>query len=266
MRGRPPMAGEPAGAQPQILAMLDDEGPGEDGLQHALAGAGAQPAVVAHAVSTAVLARLDRPRRLRVVGAGRGALHLDLDGFVVTIGDPPGADDAERDRRRRGEAPRSVAWDPARPRPGTRCAAPGLARRVRALATGWPPGWPSPTSPRRRRRAAAGRGPGLTPEGDDVLAGAAAAVRALAPPPGSRRRADAPRGGAGPGGRAGAHGRALGHPARPRGRRGRARAGPPPAGGRPGGRARAAPSPTSGGWARPRGARWRRGSPSRPGT
>jgi hypothetical protein len=25
-----------------------------------------------------VLARLDRPRRLRVVGAGRGALHLDL--------------------------------------------------------------------------------------------------------------------------------------------------------------------------------------------
>ena len=32
-----------------------------------------------------MLARLDGPRWLRVVGAGRGALHLDLDGFVVTV-------------------------------------------------------------------------------------------------------------------------------------------------------------------------------------
>jgi hypothetical protein len=162
-------------------------------------------------VSTAVLARLDRPRRLRVLGSGRGALHLDLDGFVVTIGVHGVPMMPNGIAAGRGEAPRSVAWDPAAPPawdpvvrppelPPGAVAALGewLAARVAV------PDVPVPVAGERLL----GRGPGLTPEGDDVLAGAAAAVRALGPaaglapggrdalvaalvPPGVRRRTGA---------------------------------------------------------------------------
>ena len=65
------VAREAARPEAQILAQLDDEGAPLDGLAHADPRGGAQPAV-ARAVSTAVLARLDRPRRLRALGSGRG--------------------------------------------------------------------------------------------------------------------------------------------------------------------------------------------------
>ncbi|HEX2504333.1 MAG TPA: DUF2877 domain-containing protein [Miltoncostaeaceae bacterium] len=162
-------------------------------------------------MSTAVLARLDRPRRLRVLGSGRGALHLDLDGFVVTIGVHGVPMMPNGIAAGRGEAPRSVAWDPAAPPtwdpvvrppelPPDAVAALGewLAARVAV------PDVPVLVAGERLL----GRGPGLTPEGDDVLAGAAAAVRALGPaaglapggrdalvaalvPPGVRRRTGA---------------------------------------------------------------------------
>ncbi|HEX2507828.1 MAG TPA: DUF2877 domain-containing protein [Miltoncostaeaceae bacterium] len=84
----------------------------------------------------------------------------------------------------RGEAPRAVAWDPAAPPawdPVPRRPAWGPAE-VAELA-----GWLEARVPvpEVALDAAAGRllgrGPGLTPEGDDVLAGAAAGLRALGP-------------------------------------------------------------------------------------
>jgi Protein of unknown function (DUF2877) len=177
------VAGEPAGAQPQVLAALDDEGAGLDGLAHAVAGRRAQPAV-ARAVSAAVLARLDRPRRLRVLGWGRGAMHLDLDGFVVTIGVHgvpmmPNAIAAGR-----GDPPAAVAWNPAAPPAWDPVVRPPAWTPADVAALGaWladrlsVPGVPLSDAAGRLL----GRGPGLTPEGDDVLAGAAAAVRALGP-------------------------------------------------------------------------------------
>ncbi len=176
------VAGEPAGAQAQILAELHDEGAVLHHLSHARAGGRQQPAVRAHAVSTAVLERLDGPRRLRVLGTGRGALHLDLDGFVVSVtarGVPMMANAVVAAAP---EAPAAVAWDPAAPpawdpvvRP------PGWDRAAVAELARWLAG--RVAVPDVRLAAAAGRllgrGPGLTPEGDDVLAGAAAAIRAL---------------------------------------------------------------------------------------
>lgn len=179
------MAREPAGAKTQVLAALDDEGAGLDGLAHARAGGGAEPFVVpARAVSAAVLARLDRPRRLRVLGSARGALHLDLDGFVVTVAAHGVPMMANAISAGRGEPPAAVSWDPAAPPawdPVVRPPAWGPAD-VAGLA-----GWLTarvPVPDLSLARAAdrlVGRGPGLTPEGDDVLAGAAAAVRALGP-------------------------------------------------------------------------------------
>lgn len=131
-----------------------------------------------------MLERLRGPRRLRVLGTARGAVHLDLGGFVVSLL-APGIP----------RLPNAVVV--ARPAPGT--------------AVGWPPAAPPAWSPRvpplRGGPAAAaalarflearaqapdmpvaeaadrllGRGPGLTPEGDDVLAGAALGARALGP-------------------------------------------------------------------------------------
>ncbi len=152
--------------------------------QDALAGAGAQPAVVAHAVSAAVLARLDRPRRLRVVGAGRGALHLDLDGFVVTVATRRVPMMANAVAAGAGEAPRAVAWDPARPPAWDPVPPPPAwdAAGVRALGDWLAARVAVPdVAPGAAAARLLGRGPGLTPEGDDVLAGAAAGVRALAP-------------------------------------------------------------------------------------
>ena len=143
-----------------------------------------------------MLARLDRPRRLRVLGSGRGARHLDLDGFVVTLavrGVPMMANAIAAGRG--GEAPSAVAWDPAAPpawdpvvRPpawdagGVAALADWLAARVAVPEIGLP----------GAADRLLGRGPGLTPEGDDVLVGAAAGARALAPAAGvPRDRVDA---------------------------------------------------------------------------
>ncbi|HVG99269.1 MAG TPA: hypothetical protein VM844_00790 [Miltoncostaeaceae bacterium] len=79
-----------------------------------------------------MLARLDRPRRLRVVGAGRGALHLDLDGFVVTVATRRVPMMANAVAAGAGEAPRAVAWDRARP-PAWAPVPPWDAAGVRAL-------------------------------------------------------------------------------------------------------------------------------------
>ncbi|HSI29737.1 MAG TPA: hypothetical protein VK951_00290, partial [Miltoncostaeaceae bacterium] len=60
-----------------------------------------------------MLARLDRPRRLRVLGSARGALHLDLDGFVVTVAAHGVPMMANAISAGRGEPPAAVSWDPA---------------------------------------------------------------------------------------------------------------------------------------------------------
>jgi hypothetical protein len=83
-----------------------------------------------------------------------------------------------------GEAARAVAWDPAAPPAWDPVPPPPPLepRDVAALA-----GWLAArvAVPEVTLAGAAGsllgRGPGLTPEGDDVLAGAAAGLRALAP-------------------------------------------------------------------------------------
>ena len=138
----------------------------------------------ADAVSTAVLELLDGPRTLRVRGGGRGALHLDLDGVVVTVAAPgvprmPNAITADAP-----DPPFAVAWDPEHPPAWDPVVAPlaGGRAEVRALEA-----W---LGQRVSARAIdlpgagerlLGRGPGLTPEGDDLLGGAAVAVRALGP-------------------------------------------------------------------------------------
>ena len=99
---------------------------------------------------------------------------------------PRRPDDAERDRRRSRRAARAPSpGTPPRRRPGTRSCGrrPGPRPTSPASATGWPRGCAVPDRVPARRRPSAcwGAGPGLTPEGDDVLAGAAAAVRALGP-------------------------------------------------------------------------------------
>jgi Protein of unknown function (DUF2877) len=123
-----------------------------------------------------------------VLGSGRGAVHLDLDGFVVTVavhGVPMMANAVAAGA---GEAPLAVAWDPAappawdpvvRPPAWDGAAVTELARWLGARVTA--PAVPLGQAAERLL----GRGPGLTPEGDDVLAGAAAAVRALGPSAGA---------------------------------------------------------------------------------
>ena len=139
---------------------------------------------MAHAVSREVAVRLAAPRALRVLGAGRGAMHLDLDGFVVTLtapGVPRLPNGVAVDRLREGAR---VGWPPGRPPLWDPRVEPlrGEAAAVRDLWA-WlatraaPPDLTLATAPERL----VGRGRGLTPEGDDVLAGAAIGVRALGP-------------------------------------------------------------------------------------
>lgn len=178
------VAREPARAQAQILAVLDDEGAGDDGLAYMGSGRGDDPEVVARAVSRQVLYRLGGPRALRIVGRVRGALHLDLDGFVVSL-TAPGVP-LMPNGVALGRLPRrpAVRWDPSAPPAWDAVVAP-LPGGPGALArlAGWllaevrPPDVALPDA----AALLVGRGPGLTPEGDDVLAGAAAAVRALGP-------------------------------------------------------------------------------------
>lgn len=142
-------------------------------------------------MSAAVLARLEgraRPARLPVVGAGRGALHLDLDGFVVTVaarGVPLMANGIGAGR---GAAPAAVGWDPAAlpawdPVPPPPAWDPAAVRQLGdwlAARVEVPD-----VAPARGADRLLGRGPGLTPAGDDVLAGAAAGARALGPAAGA---------------------------------------------------------------------------------
>jgi hypothetical protein len=186
------VSGEPARPETQVLAVLNDERAHDDGLAHARAGFGHQPDVHAQAVSTEVARRLTGPRALTVLGRGRGALHLDLDGFVVTLtgpGVPRMPNGIAVDRVR---APARVGWE-ARCPPlwDPRVAAlPGGAAAVRALSR-WlgertaAPGLTLAQAPDRLL----GRGRGLTPEGDDILAGAAVGLRALGPAAGLDRAA-----------------------------------------------------------------------------
>lgn len=178
------MPGQAAGPETQILAVLDDEGTEDHRLAHARPGLGHQPDVVAHAVSSEVARRLAGPRALRVLGTGRGAVHLDLDGFVVTLtgpGVPRMPNGVAVDRAHQGAR---VGWPSGAPPLWDPHVAPleGGPAEVRALAA-WlaaraaPPDLTLAAAPERLL----GRGPGLTPEGDDVLAGAAIGVRALGP-------------------------------------------------------------------------------------
>lgn len=134
----------------------------------------------------AVLARIGgRPATGRVRGRGRGAVHLDLGGgWIATLAAPgvprmPNAVVVDAPA-----APAAIAWDRAAPPAWDPVvpSPPGGRAAVAALA-GWlaervplPPGDLETAAERLL-----GRGPGLTPEGDDVLAGAAAAARALGP-------------------------------------------------------------------------------------
>lgn len=126
--------------------------------------------------------RLAAPRALRVLGRGRGAVHLDLDGFVVTLTGPgvPRMPNGVAIGRV-DDAPR-VTWDAAAPPLWDPVVAPvaGGPERVAALARWLAPRTGPPDMPLAGAAARLlGRGPGLTPEGDDVLAGAAVGVRAL---------------------------------------------------------------------------------------
>ena len=177
--------GEAARAKAQIVAVLHHEGAVGDGLADASPGLGPQPSVVdADVVSAAVAGRLARIRRLRVLGSGRGAVHLDLDGFVVSLTGPGVPLMPNGVALPILDALPHAAWDPAGPhiwqpvvpvlaggRPEVVALAAWLARRVRipGIALG------------EAADRLIGRGPGLTPEGDDILGGIAIGLRALGP-------------------------------------------------------------------------------------
>lgn len=154
-----------------------------------------ESAVAAHVVSSAVAGRLDRARPLRVLGSGRGAVHLDLDGFVVTLTGPGvplmpnGAAVASL------PALAWVACDPSGSRIWDPVVTPmaGGPAQVAALSAWLSARLEVPYAPSLDGAAGRllGRGPGLTPEGDDILAGAAIGLRALAAAaglPGDRAR------------------------------------------------------------------------------
>lgn len=180
----PAVAGEPAGPEPQILAVLHNEGAGGDGLAHGGPGRRDDPHVAARAVSRQVAVRLAGPRSLPVLGAARGVVHLDLDGFVVSLTGPGVPLMPNGVALGRLPALPVVRWDPADPPLWDPVVAP-LRGGPAALAdlAGWldrrveVPGVALADAPARL----VGRGPGLTPEGDDVLAGAAIGLRALGP-------------------------------------------------------------------------------------
>ena len=130
-----------------------------------------------------MLELLDGPRALRVRGEGRGVVHLDLDGSVVTVAAPGVPRMPNAIVARAPAPPFAVAWDPATRRPGTRSCPPSPAASPRCGRSRR--GSPAGCGARRHLAGAGerllGRGPGLTPEGDDLLGGAAVAVRALGP-------------------------------------------------------------------------------------
>jgi hypothetical protein len=139
--------------------------------------------VAAGAISAPVLARLGAPRALPLLGSGRGAAHLDLDGFVVTVTGPgvPWMPNGvvvatvPEHPLLTWDAAAPPVWDPVvASMVGDRDALAALSAWLSAAID--VPALPLEEAPARL----VGRGPGLTPEGDDVLAGAAIGLHALA--------------------------------------------------------------------------------------
>ncbi|MGD9695698.1 MAG: DUF2877 domain-containing protein [Thermoleophilia bacterium] len=143
-------------------------------------------------MSAAVAARVGAaPVVARVLGVHRGAVHVDLgDGFVATLLTPGAPMLANGVSAARVEPPVAVGWDPAAPHHWEPVPVPfaGAPGDVANLGD-----WLRARVPVPRVAAAdaaerlVGRGPGLTPEGDDVLAGAMIAARALGPAVGAGR-------------------------------------------------------------------------------
>lgn len=134
--------------------------------------------------SSEVVRRLAGGRLLRVLGSGRGAVHLDLDGFVVTVAGPGvplmpnglAVDHLPDPPWLAVDPARATVWDPVvPPLVGGPAALEEFSQWLSALVEA--PDVPIVGAALRL----VGRGRGLTPEGDDILAGAAAGMRALAP-------------------------------------------------------------------------------------
>jgi hypothetical protein len=130
--------------------------------------------VIAHVVAAPVLGR-----ELRVTQAGRHAGYADLDGFVVVVVGPGGpllpngVVLTTPPRTGRVVLDGARVWDPTlRLHGGETLTAPGDAPLGRAVATR------DPALAGEIARGLIGRGPGLTPEGDDALAVTAAVVAA----------------------------------------------------------------------------------------
>jgi hypothetical protein len=138
--------------------------------------------VIAHAVAAPVLARA---RDLRIARASERAAYVDLDGFVVVVVGrggpllPNGVILTDEPRRGRVALDGATVWDPVlafvEPSRGAEVlAALGAAHGPLAPAV-------AARDPELAAAIAAhliGRGPGLTPEGDDAVAATAAVVAA----------------------------------------------------------------------------------------
>ena len=117
-------------------------------------------------------------RRGRVVGRGREAAYLDADGFIVVLSvEPPVLQNGAQVRRLPSvgdefAVPPGEVWDPTLRIVAADLVADGPDDLVDAIATR------DPDRAALVGRRLIGRGGGLTPEGDDLLAGAAAVVAA----------------------------------------------------------------------------------------
>ena len=127
-------------------------------------------------------------RRGRVVGRGREAAYVDDGGFIVVLSTgPPVLPNGAQVRRLPsvGETfvvPPGEVWDPALRVVGADLEVSGPDDLVRAVESR------DPSLAGAVGARLIGRGPGLTPEGDDLVAGVAAVVASL-PWPGALREA-----------------------------------------------------------------------------
>ena len=142
--------------EPQVLAVPRGAGGGE--------GRAPPPVVRAEAVSAAVLDLLEGPRTLRVRGEGRGVVHLDLDGAVVTVAAPGVPRMPNAIVARAPAPPFAVAWDPRHPPawdpvPPTLSGGPAEVRALEAWLAGRVSGARDRPSGSRRAPRGAGTGP-----------------------------------------------------------------------------------------------------------